>query len=70
MVAAFLADHDWKNKVIYPFCTHEGSAFGSSIQDLRRACPQAEIKTGLAVRGSKVSCADTAVKNWLLAYQA
>lgn len=70
VVATFLADHDWENKVIYPFCTHEGSAFGSSIQDLRRTCPQAEIKTGLAVRGSKVSCADTAVRNWLLAYQA
>ncbi|MGM0168416.1 hypothetical protein IGI39_004171 [Enterococcus sp. AZ135] len=68
VVATFLANHDWKNKVIYPFCTHEGSAFGSSIQDLQRACTEAEIKTGLAVRGSKADRADTAVKNWLLAY--
>lgn len=68
VIAAFLADHDWMNKVIYPFCTHEGSAFGSSIQDIQAACPKAEIKTGLAVRGSKVARSDAAVKNWLLAY--
>lgn len=69
IIAAFLADHDLENKVIYPFCTHEGSAFGSSLEDLRRVCPGAEIKTGLAFRGSKVNCADTAVENWLLDYQ-
>ena len=68
VVATFLADHDWNNKTIYPFCTHEGSAFGSSIQDLQKECVGAEIKTGLAVRGSKAAHSDTAVKNWLLSY--
>ena len=68
IIATFLADQEWKNKVIYPFCTHEGSAFGSSIQDLQAACSGAEIKTGLAVRGSKVDRSETAVKNWLLSY--
>lgn len=68
IVAAFLADHNWENKVIYPFCTHEGSAFGSSIQDLKNECPEAVVKIGLAVRGSKVDRSDTAVKNWLLSY--
>ncbi|MBO0452281.1 flavodoxin [Candidatus Enterococcus murrayae] len=68
IIATFLAEHNWQNKAIYPFCTHEGSAFGSSIQDLQAACAGAEIKTGLAVRGSKASRADTAVKNWLLSY--
>ncbi|MDT2661919.1 flavodoxin [Enterococcus hulanensis] len=69
IVATFLEQQDWKNKTLYPFCTHEGSAFGSSIQDLHNHCPDAEIKKGLAVRGSKVDRADTAVKNWLLSYQ-
>lgn len=69
IIATFLANQDWQNKTIYPFCTHEGSAFGSSIQDLAEACPGAKIKTGLAVRGSKVNHSDTAVANWLLAYK-
>lgn len=68
VVATFLADHNWENKTIYPFCTHEGSAFGSSIQDLQEECVGAEIKTGLAVRGSKAAQSDTAIKNWLLSY--
>ena len=68
IISTFLADQEWKNKVIYPFCTHEGSAFGSSIQDLQVACSGAEIKTGLAVRGSKVDRSEIAVRNWLLAY--
>lgn len=69
IIATFLANQDWENKTIYPFCTHEGSAFGSSIQDLTKACPGAEIKTGLAVRGSKTNHSDTALANWLLAYE-
>lgn len=64
-VARFLADHSLKDAVIYPFCTHEGSGFGSSIDDLREACPDTCIKKGLAVRGSRVIKADTAVKHWL-----
>lgn len=66
IIATFLADHAWEHQVIYPFCTHEGSSFGSSIQDLKSACPKATIKTGLALRGSKVAGGDTAVRNWLL----
>ena len=69
IIATFLANQDLENKTIYPFCTHEGSAFGSSIQDLTEACSGAEIKTGLAVRGSKVNHSDTALANWLLAYE-
>lgn len=54
--------------MIYPFCTHEGSAFGSSLEELSPVCSGAEIKTGLAIRGSKSERADTAIKNWLLSY--
>ncbi|MGX7204915.1 flavodoxin [Enterococcus pingfangensis] len=68
VIAAFLAANNWKNKTIYPFCTHEGSAFGSSIEDLEKSCPGAEIKLGLAVRGSRVEQSGTAVKNWLKTY--
>ncbi|MDU5510066.1 flavodoxin [Enterococcus gilvus] len=68
IIQTFLADHEWKDKVIYPFCTHEGSAFGSSLEELSLVCSGAEIKTGLAIRGSKSERADTAIKNWLLSY--
>ncbi|MBV7390981.1 MULTISPECIES: flavodoxin [Enterococcus] len=65
----FLASQDFSGKNIYPFCTHEGSALGSSLVDLKNLCPTAIIKTGLAVRGSKVEKSQTAIDNWLMQYQ-
>ncbi|MFC4770510.1 flavodoxin [Enterococcus hermanniensis] len=69
IVKSFIQDNDWENKVIYPFCTHEGSAMGSSIEDLKRDCSGASIHTGLPVYGSRVKKADLAISNWLLEYR-
>nr|WP_263314613.1 flavodoxin [Mammaliicoccus sp. Marseille-Q6498] len=65
VVSKFLEDHDLSNKKIYPFCTHEGSGLGTSLFDLKKACPSAQIEQGLAIYGSKVDCADKAIENWL-----
>ncbi|GCF95606.1 flavodoxin [Enterococcus florum] len=66
VVASFLTEQDWQNITIYPFCTHEGSAFGSSLEELRQTCQGARIMKGLPVRGSRVTKAATAIDNWLL----
>ena len=65
IVKTFLKESDWSKKTIYPFCTHEGSGFGSSIQELKKQYPNAKIKCGLPIRGSRVDRSDTAIKNWL-----
>lgn len=39
--------------------------FCHSLDQLHQACPEAMIKTGLAIRGSRVSKADQAIDNWL-----
>ena len=67
-MATFLATVSIAGKVIYPFCTHEGSSFGHSLEELRRTCPKAIIKPGLAVRGSRVFRSDQAIENWLKYY--
>ena len=54
---------DGKN--IVPFCTHEGSRFGRSVDDLRKLCPGAHILDGFEVRGSRVSGAREDVAEWL-----
>lgn len=68
IVATFLEANDLSDKTIYPFCTHEGSALGSSMADLARFCPGSTIKQGLAIRGSIAAKADKAVEQWLLQY--
>lgn len=65
IIASFLEDYDLTGKTIYPFCTHEGSALGSSIDDLKKSCPGAIIEQGLAIHGSKADRANKSVKHWV-----
>ncbi|MFD1066849.1 flavodoxin [Oceanobacillus locisalsi] len=65
IIASFLEDYDLSGKTLYPFCTHEGSALGSSMDDLRKSCPGALIEQGLAIHGSKVEMAKRAVTHWI-----
>lgn len=64
-VATFLETCPVGSKTLVPFCTHEGSRLGRSVQDLRRLCPQARLLKGFEVRGSRVDSAEPAVKAWL-----
>lgn len=52
-----------------PFCTHEGSALGSSESDIAELIPDAELLDGLAVRGqtaqNRQDEAREAVTDWL-----
>lgn len=64
-VFTFLERYDLTGKIIYPFCTHEGSGMGNSEADIRRLCPGAILGKGLAIRGGSVEKAEPAIKKWL-----
>lgn len=51
---SFLEQYPLAGKKVIPFCTHEGSRFGSSLDDLRAHCGNARILEGLALRGGGV----------------
>lgn len=63
-VFTFLEHFDFSGKVIKPFCTHEGSGLGNSIKDIQKLCKNAEIKPGLAIRGSAVNMAKEKIEKW------
>lgn len=65
-VWTFLESGDFSGKTIIPFCTNEGSGMGASERDLKKLCPSATVKDGLAIIGSTVNNADDALKNLLL----
>ncbi|WP_080945517.1 flavodoxin [Pediococcus damnosus] len=65
LIQTFLQQVDLRGKSVYPFCTHEGSGFGRSFQELQELLPESDVQKGLAVRGSRVTCAQCAVNNWL-----
>jgi len=50
-VFAFLEKFNWKDKTIYPFCTHEGSGLSNSVNDLKTICKDATIKSFFETRG-------------------
>ena len=68
-VFTFLEHYDLTGKTICPLCTHEGSGLGHSEADIRRLCPGAVVKSGLAVRGAQAAQAGPAIRAWLQSIQ-
>lgn len=64
-VWTFLERYDLTGKTIHPFCTHEGSAMGESVRDLKKLAPGATVSEGLAIYGSSAPQSENAVKSWL-----
>ena len=66
-VFTFLEHFDFSGKTLLPLCTNEGSGMGSSERDIRRTCPGAEVKKGLAITGSAAANSKSSVERWLSA---
>ena len=64
-VLTFLEHYDFSSLNIYPFCTHEGSGFGKSIQDIEKAAPGAVIHKGLSIIGDKAASSADEISSWL-----
>jgi len=64
-VFEFLRHYDLKDKVIMPFCTHEGSGMGRSESDLKELCKDSIVLNGFAITGSQVFNAKDKVSKWI-----
>lgn len=64
-VFTFLEHYDFGGKTVIPFCTHEGSGLGRSVEDIKKVCPKAVIKNGLAIRGCSAEKSEKTIKDWL-----
>ncbi|MCR5813228.1 MAG: flavodoxin [Desulfovibrio sp.] len=60
-----LEQYDFKGKTLVPFCTHGGSILGTSVEDIKRTCPEANVLKGLFVYGTKVQDAKPTVDAWI-----
>lgn len=60
-----LSKLDFKDKVIMPFSTHEGSGLGSIVSDIKKYAPNADIKPGLAIVGSSVRSSRPLLEKWI-----
>ena len=66
-VFTFLEHYDFTGKTILPLCTNEGSGMGGSERDIRRACPNADVKGGLSITGSAAAESRGSLQRWLKA---
>ena len=66
-VFTFLENYDFAGKTILPLCTNEGSGMGGSERDIKKTCPEADVKKGLPVTGSQAANSSEALKRWLSA---
>ena len=64
-VSTFLESYNFSGKTIIPYCTHEGSGMGHSESDIKKLCPNSNVLSGMAIRGSSVNKAEKEVANWL-----
>ncbi|MFV0254946.1 MAG: flavodoxin [Erysipelotrichaceae bacterium] len=60
----FLESHDFSNKVIMPYCTHEGSGLGNSVEDIKKLT-NAKVLNPLAIRGSDITDESPVIIDWL-----
>ncbi len=64
-VFTFLEHFDFSGKTIKPFCTHEGSGMGRSVDDIKKMCPDATVENGLAIHGGSVQRAKKDIEGWI-----
>ena len=62
-VFTFLESYNFSGKTIIPFCTHEGSGLGTSVRDIKKLCPTANVLEGIAIRGENVDKADAEIQD-------
>lgn len=63
-VFTFLEHYDLSGKKIVPLCTNEGSGMANAVQDLQKACRNAEVLSGLAVLGHQVADSESEIASW------
>lgn len=62
-VFTFLENTNLDGKAIKPFCSHEGSGFGRSIEDIKRICPKSKIEEGIDIHGAIIN--EEKLRNWI-----
>lgn len=65
-VAGLLDEYDFAEKKIVPFCTFGSGGLESSVSDLKKALPAAEIAEGYGVRTARMEAISQEVNRFLI----
>lgn len=67
-VYTFLESADVAGKTICPFATSEGSGLGSSVREVKRIAPEANVRPGFYVAGHAAEGSETKAARWTEQY--
>ena len=56
---------NFNGKIVRPFTTHEGSGLGYISNQIKKICVGADVRDGLAIRGSNVNHSKSEVEEWI-----
>ena len=62
VMMTFLESNDFSGKKIIPFCTHGGSGLAGTEREIKDACPNSEVLSGLAIVGKTAQNDSAAVE--------
>lgn len=69
VMMTFLEANDFSGKTIIPFCTHGGSGLAGIEREIKAACPNSNVREGLAIVGktaqNNFAAAQKDVDTWL-----
>ena len=69
IMLTFIESKDWTGKKVMPFCTHGDSGLCGTDQHIKSLCKGADVKEGLAIKGSDAQAfgmdVDKAMNTWL-----
>jgi len=65
IMLTFLDTYDLSGKTILPFCTSNGSGFGSTVNDIQSLEPGATVKEGISINSSMISDSAAVISEWL-----
>jgi flavodoxin len=55
---SFFRDYDLNGKTLIPFTTHEGSGLASTVSDVKRTYPNADVLSGFSIYGHECQKVD------------
>ena len=58
-------DINLDGKTVIPFTTHEGSGLASTVSDVKKSFPKANVKKGWSIYGHEVRSGRAKVEKWL-----
>lgn len=65
IINTFLDEYDLSGKTIIPFCTSGGSGIEDSVNRIKNAEPNADVKNGLQISAASVENCEDYISSWL-----